>query len=163
MKQSVAACRLQSGSGTLADTAGRGSGMGRCAMGLSFLRLAVVAAALYFVYDLKGALIGSIILAVTLVFLVVMAVVMRRALSPNGRLGKKGLTLHETSGKNDPNLEPNLVGSTGICRTTLRPSGYVQIQGQTYDAIATQGLIQKGAIVVVERVSANRLYVREAQ
>lgn len=130
---------------------------------MGIIGVAVVAAALYFVYDLKGALIGSIILTVTLVFLVVMAVVMRRALSPNGRLGKKGLTLHETSGKNDPNLEPNLVGSTGICRTALRPSGYVQIQGQTYDAIATQGLIQKGAIVVVERVSTNRLYVREAQ
>ncbi len=48
MRQPVAACRLQSGSGTLADTAGKGSGMGRRAMGLSFLRLAVVVAALSF-------------------------------------------------------------------------------------------------------------------
>ena len=51
---------------------------------MGIIGVAVVAAALYFVYDLKGALIGSIILAVTLVFLVVMAVVMRRALSPEG-------------------------------------------------------------------------------
>lgn len=130
---------------------------------MGIIGVAAVAVALYFVYNLKGVVIGSIILAGTLALLVALAFVVRRAMAPNGRLGKKGLTLHETSGGHDPNLDAELIGTTGICLTSLRPGGSVQIEDQTYDAISTQGFIQKDTTVLVERMSGKRLYVKEVQ
>lgn len=56
-------------------------------------------------------------------------------------------------------IDPSLVGATGVASTVLRPSGKVQIDGHTYDAIAEGGMIDRGATVRVVRIETNQVYV----
>ena len=49
----------------------------------------------------------------------------------------------------------------GIAMTTLRPSGKINIEGKTYDALAESGMIDKGTAIVVIRVETAQLYVEE--
>ena len=84
---------------------------------MGVIGLVAVIFVLYSAYTLKGVLIGSILLAGTIVLLVVMAIVLRRALSTNESLGKRGLTLDETSGSYDIELKSDLIGKTGVCLT----------------------------------------------
>ncbi len=58
----------------------------------------------------------------------------------------------------DANLA-NLVGSIGVAETTLRPSGSIFINGESYDAKAEYGFIEKGQAVKVTRFEASQLYV----
>jgi membrane-bound serine protease (ClpP class) len=74
------------------------------------------------------------------------------------------LSLHEVMSKEsgylgvDPELM-QLKGKKGIAATTLRPSGKINIDGQTYDAMAVSGMIDKGTNIVVTKVEAAQLYV----
>lgn len=126
---------------------------------MGIIGLAAVVFVLYSAYTLKGALIGSILLAGTIILLVVMTFVVRRALSTNGSLGKRGLTLNETSGSYDLELKSDLIGKTGICLTSLRPCGYVLVSDQKFEAISTNGLIEKNTIILVDHIRGDRLYV----
>ncbi|HLP20065.1 MAG TPA: NfeD family protein, partial [Chitinophagales bacterium] len=54
----------------------------------------------------------------------------------------------------------NLVGSTGMAITNLRPSGKVEINGEQYDSIADGSFIIKDAPVKVIRVQATYLVVQ---
>lgn len=130
---------------------------------MGLIGLAVVIFVVYSAFTSEGVVIGSILLAGTIILLVVMAQVVRRALSPNGSLGKRGLTLNETSGLYDPELKLDLIGKTGICLTSLRPCGYVLVNDQKFEAVSTTGLIEKNTIVLVEHIRGERLYVRNAQ
>ena len=59
-------------------------------------------------------------------------------------------------------IDPELLllkGKSGVAITTLRPSGKIDIDGQTYDAMAVSGMIDKGTNIVVVRVEAAQLYV----
>ncbi len=59
-------------------------------------------------------------------------------------------------------VDPELLllkGKPGIAITTLRPSGKIIIDGQTYDAMAVSGMIDKGTNIVVTKVEAAQLYV----
>jgi membrane-bound serine protease (ClpP class) len=59
-------------------------------------------------------------------------------------------------------VDPDLLllkGKNGVAVTTLRPSGKINIDGQTYDAIAMSGMIDKGTNIVVTKVEAAQLYV----
>ena len=60
-------------------------------------------------------------------------------------------------------IDPSLVGATGVASTVLRPSGKVLIDGHTYDAIAEGGMIDRGATVRVVRIETNQVYVECAQ
>ena len=130
---------------------------------MGIIGLAIVIFVLYSVYTLKGVVVGSALLVGTIILLVVMAFVVRRALSPNGSLGKRGLTLNETSGSIDLESKSNLIGKTGIYLTSLRPCGYVQVNDQKFEAVSTNGLIEKNTIILVEHIRGQRLYVRNAQ
>ena len=130
---------------------------------MGIIGLAIVIFVLYSVYTLKGVVVGSALLVGTIILLVVMAFVVRRALSPNGSLGKRGLTLNETSGSIDLESKSNLISKTGICLTSLRRSGYVQVNEQKFEAVSTNGLIEKNTIILVEHIRGERLYVRNAQ
>jgi len=74
------------------------------------------------------------------------------------------LSLHQTMKLEDgyigvdPELK-QLKGKTGIAITTLRPSGKISIEGKSYDAMATVGMIDKGTRIVVNKVEAAQLYV----
>jgi len=59
-------------------------------------------------------------------------------------------------------VDPELLllkGKNGMAITTLRPSGKIVIDGQTYDAMAVSGMIDKGTDIVVTKVEAAQLYV----
>ena len=126
---------------------------------IGIIGLVAVIFVLYSAYKMKGVVIGSILLAGIILMLVVMSYVVRRAMSPNGSLGKRGLILNETSGSNNLELKSDLVGNTGICLTSLRPCGYVQVNDQKHEAISTCGYVMKDMNILVERVSGRRLYV----
>ena len=130
---------------------------------IGIIGLVAVIFVLYSAYKMKGVVIGSILLAGIILMLVVMSYVVRRAMSPNGSLGKRGLILNETSGSNNLELKSDLVGNTGICLTSLRPCGYVQVNDQKFEAVSTNGLIEKNTIILVEHIRGERLYVRNAQ
>ena len=52
-----------------------------------------------------------------------------------------------------------LKGKTGIAQTVLRPGGKVLIEGEIYDAVAENGLIDKDENILVRKVEATQLYV----
>lgn len=52
-----------------------------------------------------------------------------------------------------------LVGKEGIAHTVLRPSGVVEIEGETYDAIANLGFIDKGSKVIVKSFETGQIHV----
>jgi len=59
-------------------------------------------------------------------------------------------------------VDPELLllkGKHGMAVTTLRPSGKIDIEGQTYDAMAVSGMIDKGTKIVVVKVETAQLYV----
>jgi len=59
-------------------------------------------------------------------------------------------------------VDPELLllnGKKGVAITTLRPSGKINIDGQSYDAIAVSGMIDKGTNIVVTKVETAQLYV----
>lgn len=58
----------------------------------------------------------------------------------------------------DPELF-RLKGMKGIATTTLRPSGKISIDGNTYDAMAVSGMIDKGTNIIVTKVETAQLYV----
>lgn len=74
------------------------------------------------------------------------------------------MTLHEVLSKEDGYLgvDPELLllkGKNGVAITTLRPSGKIVIDGQTYDAMAVSGMIDKGTNILVTKVETAQLYV----
>ncbi len=56
----------------------------------------------------------------------------------------------------------NLIGYEGIAQTTLRPSGKVIIENETYDAVSEIGMIDKGDKVKVTQYASGQLYVIKA-
>lgn len=53
----------------------------------------------------------------------------------------------------------SLKGKKGRTQTVLRPSGKVLIEGEVFDAVAVNGLIDKDEEVIVTKVEATQLYV----
>lgn len=55
--------------------------------------------------------------------------------------------------------QKNMEGKTGIALTVLRPAGKAIIEGEIYDAISTDGLIDKNEAIVVKKDEAGQIYV----
>ena len=53
----------------------------------------------------------------------------------------------------------SVVGKKGIAITSLRPSGRVECEGELFDAVSDEGLIERGEAVIVTEISANHLVV----
>lgn len=53
-----------------------------------------------------------------------------------------------------------LIGREATVQTTLRPSGKIDIDGTWYDAVARDGFVEKGEIVIVEKHENYNLFVR---
>lgn len=60
-----------------------------------------------------------------------------------------------------PTHQLELIGTTGVAATDLRPSGKVEIAGKQYDAIARHGYITKGSNIKVLQYSTGQLNVIE--
>ena len=57
----------------------------------------------------------------------------------------------------------NLIGSHGLAKSLMLPSGVVQIDGRNYDAVGEGSAIEAGQRVVVVAISTQRLVVRTAE
>lgn len=86
----------------------------------------------------------------------------------SAKIGTKGIfkrialekTLDNKSGYIGVPVEiKEIVGKTGIASTVLRPSGKIQIEGKTYDAVSEEGFIEKGTTVNVIRYETGQVYV----
>ncbi|MEI6241974.1 MAG: NfeD family protein [Chlamydiota bacterium] len=54
----------------------------------------------------------------------------------------------------------NLIGKVGVVETDLKPSGYVMIEGSSYQAISKSGYLEKGIVVEVMSWEENHIIVR---
>ncbi len=92
---------------------------------------------------------GAIALAVAL-GLSGLTVYLELVLLPKTGIGRKMFLTAEVSGTSQPRPAlPELVGKTGTTLTTLAPTGYVAIDGHSYEAQSQDGLLAKGAAVRV--------------
>ena len=57
--------------------------------------------------------------------------------------------------------EHGLIGKQGTTKTILRPSGKVEVEGDTYDATALSGYIDKGEAIQVVKYETAQLFVRK--
>lgn len=56
-----------------------------------------------------------------------------------------------------------LKGKTGVSKTVLRPGGKVLIAGEVFDAVASEGFIDKDIEIIVSKVEATQLYVEKVE
>lgn len=122
--------------------------------GVSFL---VGCISVYHHYGLMAALFS----AVAALLLLVGTIYFELVILPKTRFGK-GLVVESTSGKNaSPQATEAIIGKMGEALTTLAPSGYIQIDGQRYDAFSQSGHVVKGCQVRVVGVDNFRLIVTQ--
>jgi len=108
-----------------------------------------------------------VIVSVSMFLSLVMVLFMSKNLFTNKRSPLYRLALHarltEQEGFVGVDLsQKNMVGKTGIAVSVLRPSGKVEIEGNVYDAISTEGFTLKGETVVVKKDLAGQLYVTKS-
>lgn len=92
----------------------------------------------------------------------IVAIPLSQKLFLSGPLAKVALqTTQDTSlGYISVDFELNkLIGSSGIAQTTLRPSGKIVVDNETYDAIAEMGMIDKGEKITITKFASGQLYV----
>lgn len=108
-----------------------------------------------------------VIVSVSMFLSLVMVLVLSKNLFGNKRSPLYRLALHarltEQEGFVGVDLnQKTMVGKTGTAVSVLRPSGKVEIEGDIYDAISTEGFTPKGEVVVVKKDEAGQLYVTKA-
>ena len=104
----------------------------------------------------RGALIT---LAVAALLALALFISMRLA---KGRLQKSKLILKQTS-TTPTSLQTDLnryVGKKGVARTTLRPAGVAEIEGQRVDVVTEGEFIRENSDIEVTRVEENSVFVR---
>lgn len=81
---------------------------------------------------------------------------------PNTRLGKRFFLNREISGSAN-SLEENtrdLIGKTATSVTVLSPSGYVQVNGNSYEAVSQSGQIPKNTELLITAANSFQLTVK---
>lgn len=78
---------------------------------------------------------------------------------PRSKWGAR-LAVREIAGSiPTPPAPPEIVGKRGRALTPLAPTGYVEIEGRTYEAASSIGMLAKGETVVVEATDQFKLTV----
>lgn len=73
------------------------------------------------------------------------------------------LILKDTAGVTpQPPASRDVIGKRGRTLTMLAPTGYVEIDGRTYEAMSVAGLLAKGETVVVESLDQFKLTVNRS-
>jgi membrane-bound serine protease (ClpP class) len=54
----------------------------------------------------------------------------------------------------------NLVGKKGVVVTTLRPTGRIEVENESYDVVTEGGFVEKGHTVEITEVRGNRIVVK---
>ena len=81
---------------------------------------------------------------------------------PNTRIGKRFFLNREISGSANT-LEENtrdLIGKTATSVTVLSPSGYVQVDGNSYEAVSQSGQIPENTELLITSANSFQLTVR---
>ncbi|MFO8065899.1 MAG: NfeD family protein [Spirochaetota bacterium] len=128
--------------------------------------LGSVIAAVAFAYNEHGEGLGTLVLAVALVT-TPLALFLGLKYFPRTFIGKKLIlndSFDSSSGYTSYTEESyrNLVGKEGYARTTLRPSGMADIDGERLNVVASGEFIEHGAAVRVVRVEGSRVVVRRS-
>ncbi|WP_027470647.1 NfeD family protein [Saccharicrinis fermentans] len=92
----------------------------------------------------------------------IVAIPLSQKLFTSGPLAKVALLISQDMdlGYIGVDTEPkHLIGAVGLAQTTLRPSGKVLINDETYDAVAEIGMVDKGEKIKVIRYASGQLYV----
>jgi len=108
-----------------------------------------------------------VIVSVSMFLSLVMVLFLSKNLFSNKRSPLYRLALHARLTEQDGFVgvdlsQKNMVGKTGIAVSVLRPSGKVEIDGEVYDAISTEGFTPKGDTVMVKKDLAGQLYVTKS-
>ncbi len=110
----------------------------------------------------KEMLMALIIVSAGTFLAFIIAIPLSQKLFTSGPLAKVALqtTQDITEGYVGVDTEPkHLIGAKGTAQTTLRPSGKVLIQGDSYDAVAESGMIDRGENIKVVNYASGQLYV----
>ncbi len=131
---------------------------------LGFLAGASVVASVY-VGFMQGPWYGVITAALALIF-VPLAIIGALRIWPRTPIGRR-LFLHTTEADVLPDNEQLrerqlLVGKFGTAKSKMLPSGAVQIEGRTYDAVSRGNPIEEGETIRVVAVQGNRIIVAPA-
>lgn len=114
-----------------------------------------------FSFFILGTLQGLIAIAIT-VFAGILLFYIQFKILPNTRLGKRFFLNQEISGSSNT-LEENtrdLIGKTATSVTVLSPSGYVLVEGNSYEAVSQSGQIPKNTELLITAANSFQLTVR---
>lgn len=105
---------------------------------------------------------AMITLALILMVLGVFAFFIFRAFS-KGKLRR--IVLKETvEGQSTPLSDmQDMVGSRGVCLSTLRPAGGADFDGKKLDVVSEGEFIEKGSPVVIDRIEGLRIIVKKVR
>ncbi len=100
-----------------------------------------------------------IIICIQLIISIIVAFILYYIFKKTDAINK---VILKTSLKEDYNQrEDALVNKTGVVKTTLRPVGSIIVDGNVYEAISHDGMIDKNAKIVVVSVNNNKIIVRK--
>jgi membrane-bound serine protease (ClpP class) len=109
---------------------------------------------------------AAAIVSTAILVVLVAAWALIRSLPKSGRFAKSGLMLGETmrreTGYVSATIRPELVGTTGIALTDLRPSGTAEFGEERLDVVADGEFIAAGTTVKVVRSEGYRHVVKKA-
>ncbi|MEG2387921.1 MAG: NfeD family protein [Clostridia bacterium] len=103
---------------------------------------------------------GLVILGVALILLLIALPFGLRSLA-KGRLDKTKVVLNTVSFVGGEHNMDAYLGKEGVARTTLRPSGIVEFDGDRVNVVSDGAFIAEGGKVRVQRVDGNRVVVKE--
>ncbi len=104
---------------------------------------------------------GLIAIGITLLAAIIVFYIQFKIL-PNTRIGKRFFLKREISGSssNIKEMTRDLIGKTATSVTVLSPSGFVIIDGKSYDAVSQSGQIPKDTELEVTAANSFQLSVR---
>lgn len=104
-----------------------------------------------------------LIVLVSTVASIVLSVVFGKSILNSGAFKRLVLTDEQQSSMGYVSAQRNaeLIGREGEVKTTLRPSGKIEIDGKWYDAVSREGFVERGEMVVVEKQENYNLVVRK--
>lgn len=112
-------------------------------------------------FFILGTLQGLIAIAIALSAGILIFYIQFKVL-PNTRLGKRFFLNREISGSANT-LEENtrdLIGKTATSVTVLSPSGYVEVNGNSYEAVSQSGQIPKNTELLITAANSFQLTVK---
>lgn len=104
---------------------------------------------------------GGVLACAAALLLTAIALYIEFSLLPNSRLAKSLSMTATVSGTSQPALaeRKNVIGRQAVAITALAPSGYVELDGQRYEAFARHGHTQAGERLDIIDVDNFRLIV----